>query len=304
MSAGCSTSGSYLELDAAELARRRRRIRADRDRVLTSSPAARPSIPRIRPAERNATPSSDFFTFDRANPQSIIGMVARARENARGTQETLSVEAWSQVNRLYLYLCSQRGAAAVPSQPIRFYAGDQAGVHPLRRLDPQHPAPRRGLPFPPARPIPGTRRPDQPDPRTPRAGASRRLGPVPTSACELVQWTGLLQELLGVRGVSPHLPRPDRAGRRDPLPGARPRLPPRHAVLRGPLPRVAPRDRRRRRGRGTSARPSGCWAGSTSELRYIDVSEIFERGLLPFLDGIQDACRRVGDEIQQTYFAT
>ena len=39
-----------------------------------------------------------------------------------------------------------------------------------------------------------------------------------------------------------------------------------------------------------------------SELRYIDVGEIFERGLLPFLDGIQTTCLRVGDEIQRSYF--
>ena len=40
-----------------------------------------------------------------------------------------------------------------------------------------------------------------------------------------------------------------------------------------------------------------------SELRYIDVSEIFDRGLASFLRGIQEACNRVGDEIHQTYFA-
>ena len=38
------------------------------------------------------------------------------------------------------------------------------------------------------------------------------------------------------------------------------------------------------------------------ELRYIDVGEIFERGLLPFLEGIQTTCRRVGEEIQRTFF--
>ena len=39
-----------------------------------------------------------------------------------------------------------------------------------------------------------------------------------------------------------------------------------------------------------------------SELRYIDVGEIFERGLLPFLDGIQTICRRVALEIQRAFF--
>jgi len=39
-----------------------------------------------------------------------------------------------------------------------------------------------------------------------------------------------------------------------------------------------------------------------SELRYIDVGEIFERGLLPFLEGIQTTCNRVGAEIQRSFF--
>jgi uncharacterized alpha-E superfamily protein len=41
-----------------------------------------------------------------------------------------------------------------------------------------------------------------------------------------------------------------------------------------------------------------------SELRYIDVGEIFGRGLSTFLTSIQDACNRVGDEIHQAYFLT
>jgi uncharacterized alpha-E superfamily protein len=41
-----------------------------------------------------------------------------------------------------------------------------------------------------------------------------------------------------------------------------------------------------------------------SELRYSDVDEIFDRGLLPFLEGIRATSIRVGDEIQRTYFLT
>src|SRR5690242_15344439 len=37
-----------------------------------------------------------FLTFDRHNGLSIRTLIARARENARGTQETLSAEVWSQ----------------------------------------------------------------------------------------------------------------------------------------------------------------------------------------------------------------
>jgi uncharacterized alpha-E superfamily protein len=39
-----------------------------------------------------------------------------------------------------------------------------------------------------------------------------------------------------------------------------------------------------------------------SELRYIDAGEIFERGLLSFLEGVKATSYKVGDEIQQTFF--
>jgi uncharacterized alpha-E superfamily protein len=40
------------------------------------------------------------------------------------------------------------------------------------------------------------------------------------------------------------------------------------------------------------------------ELRYIDVGEIFDRGLPGYLRGLQEACIRIGEEIHRTYFAT
>ncbi len=48
----------------------------------------------------------------RRTTDSIIAMLGRARENARGSQETLSGEAWSQVNKLYLYLGEHPGAGS------------------------------------------------------------------------------------------------------------------------------------------------------------------------------------------------
>jgi len=51
--------------------------------------------------------------------------------------------------------------------------------------------------------------------------------------------------------------RPRGTGGRDPLPGARIPTSPRSSILRGPLPRVAPRDRRRGRGR-IVGKPNAC----------------------------------------------
>ncbi len=64
----------------------------------------------------------DFLTFDRTNPQSIQSIIAVARENARGTQESLGAEAWSAVNRLYLRLRGRRALKLYRASPTSFYA--------------------------------------------------------------------------------------------------------------------------------------------------------------------------------------
>jgi len=63
----------------------------------------------------------DCLTFDRDGPYSIRSMIAHARENARGTQETLSAESWSQLNQLHLYLGSARARQRLQSSPFRFF---------------------------------------------------------------------------------------------------------------------------------------------------------------------------------------
>jgi len=44
----------------------------------------------------------DFITFDRLNPNSILNMLANARENARTVKETLPKEVWEHLNGFYL----------------------------------------------------------------------------------------------------------------------------------------------------------------------------------------------------------
>ncbi len=64
-----------------------------------------------------------FLTFDRSNSLSVLAMVAAARENARGTQESVSSEVWSQINRLYLYLNGGKAQRRFEESPSRFYDG-------------------------------------------------------------------------------------------------------------------------------------------------------------------------------------
>ena len=112
--------GLFLELDAPGLA-------ADGgeggavEGVLTIL-ACRAAFERAHPSGgRDAV--LRFLTFDRQHRQSIVAMIARARENARGVQDALSAEAWRQVNTLFLYLCSPRALRRFRASPSRFYDG-------------------------------------------------------------------------------------------------------------------------------------------------------------------------------------
>ncbi len=51
---------------------------------------------------------SEFLLRGRANPNSVVGCIARARENARGVRDQISTEMWEELNRLHLYLATSR----------------------------------------------------------------------------------------------------------------------------------------------------------------------------------------------------
>ena len=173
-----------------------------------------------------------FLTFDKRGCHSILSMIARARENARATQETLSAEAWSQVNRLYLYLSGPARQRRFQASPFRFYDSIkqacilfdglvdstlprtevfhflQLGRY-LERVDHDRPDHQR-----------------QPAPapfRRGAAGYNGRAGDRPAAAQRPLGRPAA--QLLGLRGVPPRVPRPHRPDQRGPLPGAGRRLP-------------------------------------------------------------------------------
>jgi uncharacterized alpha-E superfamily protein len=291
--------GLYLELDAApaiddgsapiEIALY---ILACRDAFHGAHPSA----------ERSAV--LQFLTFDRTNPQSILSMIARARENARGTQESLDVDAWSEVNRLYLYLSGQRAQERYRSSPSGFYAAIKKACILFDGLV-QNTLPRdevyhflelgRYLE---------------------RVGVIGRIlhakcqshtahmpGGDPTM--ELMRWTGLLRscsaygaylrverdrvEPVGVIRflvLNPDFPRAIRFS---------------VARCRLSLKEIAGGDDDEYESASEAQRLLG---RLDSELRYIGVGEILERGLLEFLDEIQTTTNRAADEIQRSYFLT
>jgi uncharacterized alpha-E superfamily protein len=63
----------------------------------------------------------DFITFEKGNPNSIASAITMARENARTVREQISSEMWEHINRLYLYLQSDKARASYRESPIGFF---------------------------------------------------------------------------------------------------------------------------------------------------------------------------------------
>ncbi len=291
--------GFHLELDAAGLAGELGEV-APIESVL-SILACREAFER---AKGPGTPDREtvlrFLTFDRDHSHSILSMLSRARENARATQETLSGEAWSQVNKLYLYLGSARAMRRFAASPPRFLDGIKRSCILFDGL------------------VDGTL------PRTEvyhflqlgrylervnqisrvldiKIYGLRQGGPVAERALQIVHWSSLLRSCSGYEAYLREF-----HDRVDP-PGIV-----RYLVLNPHFPRSVRfcvarcLDSLRAISGGD---PVGLEAERLlgrldSELCYSDADEILERGLGPFLVGIQDACNRIGDEIHQAYFST
>jgi uncharacterized alpha-E superfamily protein len=227
-------------------------------------------------------------------------MIARARENARGTQESIGLDSWRQVNRLYLYLCSQKARRRFLASPSGFYTAIKEACILLDGLI-QNTLPRDEV----YHFIQLGRYLERVDLMGRILHAKCQTSPGdcggPEAGLELVRWTGLLRSCSAYGAY---------------LRTERDRVEPvgviRFLVLDADFPRAVRfcvgrcRESLKEVAGGDDdevANEAERLLGRLeSELRYIDVGEIFERGLLPFLEKIQATCRRVGDEVQQTFF--
>lgn len=222
------------------------------------------------------------------------------RENARGTQESLGVNAWSEVNRLYLYLSGRRAQARFESSPSRFYTTIKQACILFDGLI-QNTLPRDEVYhfLQLGRHIERVNLMG----RILYAKCHSHAQDVADAdlALRLVRWTGLLRSCSAYGAY---------------LRVERDRVEPvgviRFLVLNADFPRAIRYCVARCRDslqeiagaddeefRSEAARLLG---RLDSELRYIDVNEIFERGLLPFLQEIQTTCQKVGQEIQRSFF--
>ena len=77
---------------------------------------------------------TDFFAFDRRNPNSILSCVFAARENARMIRDQISLEMWETINELHLFLKSQSTAAVWAAGPQDFFAKINRASHRFQGL--------------------------------------------------------------------------------------------------------------------------------------------------------------------------
>lgn len=64
---------------------------------------------------------TEFFVFQKANPNSIVSCVFHARENARTVRDQITVEFWEELNRLYLFLNSPEARSLWTHSPYQFF---------------------------------------------------------------------------------------------------------------------------------------------------------------------------------------
>lgn len=288
----------YLGLDAT--GRNSGNGRGPIDRVLTIL-HCRTAIEQVHP-EHDRDSVLQFLTFDRARGYSILAMIARARENARGTQETLSSEAWSQLNRLYLYLSGSRAQKRFRASPSQFYERLKRSCVLFQGLVDSTLPRSEVYHF-----LQVGRCLERVDMMSrilnARLQPARPGDPGGDAPVQVVQWMSLLRSCSAYEAY-----RKQYRERIDPESVVQ------FLVLDAEFPRAI---RYCIASCVKSLRELGSGAGSEhgsaaerflgrldSELHYTDVHELFEQGLGQFLSGLQDTCGRVGSEIQQAYFLT
>ncbi len=286
--------GFHLELDAARIGD----VAVSPVESVLSVLACREEFERRHPGgDRDAI--LQFLTFERDHPYSILSMLGRARENARGTQETLSAEAWGQINRLYLYLSGSRARRKFEAGPSAFYEGMKRACILFNGL------------------VDGTL------PRNEvyhflqlgrylervsqiarilnvKMADLREGGPV-DGPLQVVYWASLLQSCSAYEAY---------------LRQTQDEVHSEAVVHYLVLDRIFPRSMRfgvdrcceslraitGSDGDHVDTETERLLGRLDSELRYLDVEELFRQGLDPFLRRVQEVCRQVGHEIYQAYF--
>src|ERR1041384_921767 len=64
---------------------------------------------------------TEFMVYDQQNSNSIVSSICQARENARMVRDQITIETWEQLNRLYLFVCSNDARQMWLESPTDFF---------------------------------------------------------------------------------------------------------------------------------------------------------------------------------------
>lgn len=300
--------GFHLELDASGFARPDGYLGPTESVLMIL--ACRDAFDRVRGTNSRGGPVEvyrdgvlRFLTFDRKNGHSIISMLGKARENARASQDTLGAELWFHVNRLYLYLSGPTARRRFATSPSRFYDGVKRACILFNGLA-EGSLPRNEV-YHFLQLGRYLERVNQVSRilNVKMHGFRENEAQAPPTT-QVVHWSSLLRscsafesylrenhERIDPEGVvrylvlDPNFPRALR-----------------FCVARccESLREIADSETEQ----SYSTEAERLLGRLDSELRYIDVGEIFSLGLSSFLVGVQEACHRVGTEVQHAYFLT
>lgn len=84
--------------------------------------------------EANGQTVTEFLVFQPDNSNSIIASIAAARENARMVRDQITIEMWEELNRLHLFLKSDRAREVWNESPYDFFEEIKAGSLHLQGL--------------------------------------------------------------------------------------------------------------------------------------------------------------------------
>jgi uncharacterized alpha-E superfamily protein len=71
--------------------------------------------------EANGHTVTEYFVFQKENPNSIVSSIALARENARMVRDQITIEMWEEINRIHLLVRSNRALELWNSSPAEFF---------------------------------------------------------------------------------------------------------------------------------------------------------------------------------------
>ena len=84
--------------------------------------------------EANGQTVTEFLVFRPDNSNSIVASIAAARENARMVRDQITIEMWEELNRLHLFIQSDRAREVWNESPYEFFEEIKAGSLHLQGL--------------------------------------------------------------------------------------------------------------------------------------------------------------------------